>query len=289
MQKNVFHFLLIALLLVCSGAYAKPHAKTPVQLVQTVPNIKPILVTYDVYVGGVHFLTADALFQEENKKYHTIVRAHTYGFWHKMLPWDNMLDATGTISGDHLVPGDYHTRDVFKNKTKTSHLIFDGKGGVTAEYDPPSHDENRDIVTPEQRKGAFDPVTALLQMLASSAIQKNCAVTVPVFDGKRRFDISSTDSGIDTIDEEGYSVYKGPAHMCDATFNMVAGAWKEGERSGFWKLNEKEAGREPFHIWLATLSPDLPELPVRLESGSVWGLIIMHMIQWRYAGPEDFQ
>lgn len=283
----MFRLLLTILvtLLIAGNAQAKPH----VEIKQTVPNLKPIVVTYDVYLGGVHFLTADVLFQEEKHKYHSVVKARTYGFWYKLLPWDTMLDASGDIVGDHLVPVDYKTRDVFKNKPKTSHLMFNDKGDVTSEFDPPSHDENREEVTAEQRRGSLDPVSGLLQMMASSAIQKNCVMTVPVFDGKRRFDISSVDSGSEEIDEQGYSVYKGPAHMCDATFNMVAGAWKQGETNGFWKLNDKQAGREPFHIWLAPLSPDLPEMPVRLESGSVWGLIVMHLSQWRYAGPEDLK
>lgn len=284
MKKLVSLFLLLLVVVPYAGAQAKPHRPS-----QGIPNLKPVVVTYDVYVGGVHFLTADVLFEEQKQKYHSIVKAHTYGFWYKMLPWDTRLDASGNIVGDHFVPVEFHTRDVFKNKPKTTRLVFDGKGNITPEFDPPSHDENRDSVTADQRRGALDPVTALLQMLASSAIQKNCAVTVPVFDGKRRFDIAATDSGMDTIDEEGYSVYKGPARICDATFNMVAGAWKEGEKSGFWKLNEKEAGREPFHIWLASLASELPEMPVRLESGSVWGLIVMHLSQWRYAGPDDLK
>lgn len=275
-------------LLIAFSLCDEAQAKMPAQ-VGRIPNIKPIVVTYDVYVGGVHFLTADILFQEQKKKYHSIVKAHTYGFWYKMLPWDTTLDASGGIDGARFVPVDFHTRDVFKNKPKSTRLTFDKAGNVSATFDPPSHDEKREMVSDNEKRGSLDPVTALLQMLASSAIQQNCAVTVPVFDGKRRFDITATDGGNDNIDEKGYSVYKGPAHICDASFNMVSGAWKEGEKSGFWKLNEKDAGREPFHIWLARLVPELPEMPVRLESGSVWGLIVMHLSQWRYAGPDDLK
>jgi hypothetical protein len=283
MQRLISFGLLLVLVLMPAAVLARPAA-------QHIPNVKPIIVTYDVYVGGVHFLTGDVLFQEQKDKYHSIVKAHTYGFWYKMLPWDTMLDASGKIAGDHFVPVEFHTRDEFKHKPKTTRLVFDGKGNVDAEFNPPSNDGDKwEAVTPDQKRGALDPITGLLQMLASSAMTKSCAVTVPIFDGKRRFDITATDAGMDSLDEEGYSVFKGQAHICDATFNMVAGAWKEGEKNGFWKLNDKDAGREPFHIWLANLSPDLPEMPVRLESGSVWGLIIMHLSQWRYAGPDDLK
>lgn len=282
---RIFCLLFIVLLMPTSGAFAKTHKPAA----QSIPNVKPLIVTYDIYVGGVHFLTADILFLQQKKKYHSVVKARTYGFWHDILPWETTLDAAGDIADDRLLPSQFHTRDVFKNKPKTTSLKFDKKGDITAEFDPPSHDSNREVVTPEQKRGSLDPVSALVQMLASSAIDRQCNMTVPVFDGKRRFDITSVDRGMDAIDDDDYSVYKGSAHLCDATFTMVAGAWKEGEKSGFWKLNEKEQGREPFHIWLATLSPELPEMPVRLESGSVWGLIVMHLARWRYAAPDDLK
>ena len=28
-------------------------------------------------------------------------------------------------------------------------------------------------------------------------------------------------------------------------------------------------------------------MPVRLESGSVWGIIVMHLSAWHYATPEE--
>jgi hypothetical protein len=167
--------------------------------------------------------------------------------------------------------------------------MFDAKGDITPEFDPPSHDEDREQVTQEQRRGSLDPASALLQMLANTAMAKSCAMNVPVFDGKRRFDITGSDNGTDTIDEKDYSAYRGPARLCSADFTMIAGNWKNGEKARFWEKNDKEVGREPFSIWLAKISPELPEMAVRLESGSVWGLIVAHLTQWRYAGPDDLK
>lgn len=255
----------------------------------SIPSVPPIITTYDVYVGGVHLVKADILFQEQKPKYHLHIQTRSYGMWHDLFPWDAVLDAEGKIKKDRFVPAVYTDLDIWKKRPKLTKLDFDTKGNVTPSFDPPSHDENREIVTAEQRRGSLDPITGLLQMLANIALKNSCNVTVPLFDGKRRFDVSGTDDGTEDIDEADYNAYKGPARLCNVDFTMIAGEWKDRETSGFWKKNDKENGREPFHIWLASVAPGLPDLPVRLQSGSVWGLIVMHMSKWRYATPADLQ
>jgi Protein of unknown function (DUF3108) len=281
--------LLLIFTMVTAGTavQAKPlHASSPKQLI---PVFQPIIATYDVYVGGIHLLTADILFQEQGGKYRSHVEGHTYGIWHRMLPWDTDLKSQGVIRVDHFVPAEFETHDVYGKKVKITKLHFEKDGDIKAEYDPPNHDQNRGEVTIEQKRGALDPITALLQMLAYLAVEKNCNVTVPVFDGKRRFDITAKDLGTEEIDEEDYGVFKGTARTCTATFTSIAGEWKEQERDKFWKKNDKENGRDPFRIWLGAVSADLPELPVRLDTGSVWGIIVMHMTKWRYATPAELK
>ncbi len=268
-------------------AAPKPHAPAIAQ--QRIPALQPLMTTYDIYVGGLHLVTADILFEEQDGKYLTRIKAQTYGFWHKILKWDGMLQAQGKIADDHFVPAEFSQLDIWGNKPKTTKLHFDARRDVSVEFDPPSHDEGREAITPEQRIRSFDPITALLQMLAHVAIEHSCAVTVPVFDGKRRFDITGIDAGSDTVNDGEYSVYNGPARLCDASFKMIAGEWKDRKPTRFWQKNDKEEGREPFHIWLATLAPGMPEMPVRLESGSVFGLIIVHLTGWHYATPDELK
>jgi hypothetical protein len=293
-MKRICQFLIIALCLAMplSGAMAKTaHGKKHVAT--AVPVMPPIVAKYDVYVGGVHLITSDILFQEQPPKYHARVTAQTYGFWNRMTPWNTVLESNGRITKDGFAPAEFYTRDEWNHKPKVTKLHFDKKGNVTPEFDPPSHDENRENDTTEQRRGSYDPVTALQHIMAHVAIAKDCNISVPVFDGKRLFTITGVDKGPDDIDEEDYGIFKGTARLCDADFTMVAGDWKDREHSNFWKKNEKEAGREPFHVWLAPVGPDSgggkAELPVRLESGSVFGLIVGHLSGWRFATSDEIK
>lgn len=288
-MRHVVFFALIFALAFAPGGFAcaetlAKHHKKQVEEKSLIPAIKPIVATYDIYVGGFHLLTADILFEEDAHTYHAYMKGKTYGIWYSMFPWDTELNAKGQIKSDRFIPAEYATHDIWGKKSKTMKLHFGAKD-VTSEYDPPEQDNK--FLTPEQKEGSLDPITALLQMLAHVAIANDCNVTVPVFDGKRRFDVTATDTGTEYIDEEDYGVYKGYARVCDARFKAVAGEWTEKIKARFWKSGDKGEDREPFHVWLAQVAPGLPELAVRIETGSAWGDIIMHLTKWRLATPEE--
>jgi hypothetical protein len=292
-MRRLFLFVLFMTLALAPGDSVRAenpvsHHKKPVEDPTLIPAVQPVVATYDIYVGGIHLLTADILFEEGAHKYHVQVKGQTYGLWYRVFPWNTELNANGAIKSDRFVPVEYATHDLWGKKSKTMKLHF-GKNDVTSEYDPPEHDDKDKDLTPEQKEGALDPVTALLQMLAHVAITNNCDVTVPVFDGKRRFDVTAIDSGTEYIDEDDYGVYKGDARLCDAKFKAVAGEWTEKIKARFWKKSDTGTGddREPFHVWLAQIAPGMPELAVRIETGSAWGDVIMHLTKWRPAGPED--
>ena len=88
------------------------------------PTIRPIVATYEVYVGGIHFLTADILFQEGAAKYRAQVKGQTYGILYKVFPWNTELDAQGQIKDDRFVPAEYATHDLWGKKAKTTETDF---------------------------------------------------------------------------------------------------------------------------------------------------------------------
>ncbi len=81
-------------------------------------RFRPIVATYDVYVGGFHLLTADILFEESAHKYHAQVKGKTYGIWYKVFPWDTELNAEGRIKSDRFMPAEYATHDLWGKKPR---------------------------------------------------------------------------------------------------------------------------------------------------------------------------
>lgn len=292
MRSMIALMLVVAILCCPLESRAQPPAAIHKSAIQgsKIPALPPIIATYDVYVGGLHFLQADILFREQKQRYHIRVHAHTYGYLYKLLKWDGLISAQGRIKGERFVPAVYSNIDTWRDKPKTTWLRFDTKGNVTPQFDPPNTDQNRESVNAGERRGALDPESALLQMLANVAVNDSCAGTVPVFDGKRRFDLIGEDRGGETINEGSYGIFKGDARLCDVSFNMIAGEWKdEREKHRFWDRPDGQSAREAFHIWLGRVANDVPELPVRLESGSVWGLVVVHLTKWHYATPDELK
>lgn len=265
---------------------ARKHALS--QTESHVPHFRPLKLSYEVYVGGAHLIGADIKFRETDGAYVSHVEGRTLGIWHRFFPWNTTLESSGRIKGDDLVPVAYESRDVWGRKLKVTRLKFEKDGEAKAEFEPPAGAvPPSEIVTGEQRRGALDPVTALLRMLTHVAVEQDCNVEVPVFDGKRRFDVTGADLRAgskveEEIDAGDYGVFKGKARVCSAGFRMVSGQWTDRQKSGFWKKSDAEDGREPFRVWLARLSPELPELPVMLESASIWGRIVIHLTGWNY-------
>ena len=279
---RIFVLVFAIIFLIPSALDAQPASPR-----EHLPKLKPVMTTYDIYVGGLHFLTADILFQEESGRYKTHLHAHTAGYLYKLLKWDGDISSNGRIKGDKFQPVKFRNLDMWKDKPKETDLVFDNKGDIKAEFNPPNTDTGREIVTDQQKKGALDPITALLQMLGDVAVDDSCTLTVPVFDGKRRFDLLGEDKGMEMVNEKDYGVYSGRARKCSVDFNMIAGDWTDRKKNRFWENENGEKGRAAFHIWLARVAPEMPELPVRLESTSPFGDIVAHLSQWHYATADE--
>ncbi|MGE3623814.1 MAG: DUF3108 domain-containing protein [Bdellovibrionales bacterium] len=282
--------LLVALMPMAAG-FAQPSAPRAKKAVMAsrIPQMPPIMTTYEIYIGGIHFLTANILFRREAGSYDTHLHARTAGYLYKVLKWDGDVSSTGRIKGDRLSPVKYRNIDTWKDKPKTTELHFDGRGNIKAEFNPPNTDTNRETVTEDQMRGALDPATALVQMLAHVAVNQSCTLEVPVFDGKRRFDLRGEDGGKELIDETDYGIYKGAARLCNVSFEMIAGEWKDREKNRFWERAGGGKGRDAFHIWLGNVAPEVPEIPVKLTSTSAWGDIVGHLTEWHVATSDDLK
>jgi hypothetical protein len=287
MRRLAFAFL-IAFVLVAYASFGENARAAEGVDTGSIPPLRPIMTTYDVYVGGLHFITADILFEEQADHYETHVHGRTAGFLYKLLKWDGIVVAQGRIKGDRFVPASFVNLDSWRNKLKKTEIDFDNKGDIKVSFDPAQTTSNP--VSDAEKHGALDPVAALLQMLGHIAVAKDCTVSVPVFDGKRRFDLHGADQGMEYVDETDYGAYTGQARRCDVDFTMIAGEWKEKDKDHrFWEHADGQPARDPFHVWLASPGKELPELPIRLESTSAWGNIVAHLSAWHYASSDELK
>ncbi len=89
----------------------------------------------------------------------------------------------------------------------------------------------RQPVSVEQAEDAVDPLGALVALAFTPVAsgEEPCARSVPVLDGRRRFDLVMEPDGFEEIRRNGPGRYRGDAYRCRLTQRKVAG-YKENDR-----------------------------------------------------------
>jgi hypothetical protein len=219
-----------------------------------IPNIKNLNLGYSVYVGGLHAMDATAQFTRATGTYKFGVKTGTHGFLRALAPWDAELHSNGRLVNARVMPS---------------------AGNV---FTPPEGESKHEPVPDIMKRGALDPLSGVIQIISNFAYDKGCNQTVPIYDGHRRFDLTLTDDGTETLDGDGYSVFSGEATRCIINFEMRAGSRKDREGSKFWEdRSTGKNGRPPVYVYLAKVRDDLPELPVRAETTTPFGGVVVHL------------
>jgi hypothetical protein len=229
-------------------------------------------LTYDVYVGGLHIFSFDVALSLQPESYRVTAAGETRGMIGWFTTWTVKLQADGLDQNGRIVPQLYRAESQWQSLHRITELGF-AEGG---RYDlkvtpPPEPDPDIEGELPESLPdGIVDPLSFALA--ASRALQQNgrCDQTVPVFDGQRRYDLAVKQIGEIVLPPNGYSIYQGPALRCSLGIERISG-FRKSLRSS----REQVSG--PPVIWMASVRPELPPLPVRYEGEIKLGKIVVHL------------
>ena len=119
-------------------------------------------------------------------------------------------------------------------------------------------------VKPDDQKATFDPVSGMIFMVSGAGAGANpCDVTVPVFDGRRRYNIEvQKTKDMDIKMDNG--LYSGPAMLCQIRYHQLAGyknkILRENEKFpviNAWVVTYRSAAKGsdymvPLRIWADT-------------------------------------
>jgi hypothetical protein len=243
----------------------------------TLDEVRGIKLSYAVYVGGLHIMNSTTEFTRKGPVYHIEMKAGTQGFIRRLAPWDADLTSTGRMEKDQVKPKQGAVVTNWQKDPKK--IIFDYKDNapIEARFDPPQGDDHEPV--PEaMKRDVLDPLSGIVQMMASFAYGSGCTQTVPIFDGHRRFDLTLEDKGEEKLEGGDYSVFTGLAAKCQADFTMRAGSRKDREGSRFWEaMKGKNGNPQPVYVYLGKVREDLPELPVRAVTDTVFGGVVIHL------------
>jgi hypothetical protein len=232
-------------------------------------------LTYDVYLGGLHIFTFDVDMMLHPDRYRVTAEGGTRGVIGWLYTWDVKLAAEGLDRSGRIEPLRYVAETNWQSKQRTVQLGFAGGGRYELQQDPPPEpDPDIEGALPETLpEGTVDPLT--FAIAASRALEENghCNQTVPVFDGRRRFDLTVRHVDVTILPPSDYSIYQGPAVRCSFSMERISGFRKSWRSSRQWDAGSSS----PPTVWVASIRQDLPPVPVRYEGEIALGNMVIHL------------
>lgn len=267
--------LSLALFAVPAGAgYEKASLRYDVQ------EARKVDLKYDVYAGGFQALNATLELDLDKKAYDMALQAETQGFIGSLFPWKASYTTSGHTNADGApVPTLHMARSSWRDDTKLTEMDYDPDGNLlkmtTQQDDETTTDRN---VKKTLTSDAVDMLTGTLMMMQNAKNTDKCEGSFPVFDGKRRFNITLQDDGKDTLKKSRYSSFSGEALRCTVKVEPVAG-FKDKDKNRGWMAvqNHTEQRHKLPTVWLAPLEKGGPTVPVRMEIASAYGSVVAHL------------
>ncbi|QQS14313.1 MAG: DUF3108 domain-containing protein [Rhodospirillales bacterium] len=188
--------------------------------------------------------------------------------------------AWGTFVPGGVSPASGWSWIQFKSKVRTWLVGYTGAGSFSETHEPQLAVKTHKAVTPEQKNGAFDPLTATLTAVFTGA--SACDRTYPIFDSKRRFDVTLSRLRTETVKPTEIPAARGEAVVCAARMTRIAGYDDDDLRKNAYE-------KDPPKLWLATVDGLDRPIPVKMEMATSFGVVHgrLKSVTRRALSPED--
>ncbi len=228
---------------------------------------KTLGLSYQVLLGPlpVMMVTADLALPAVSIEgsYRADIVGRAGGYVGQVYDWSFTARSEGVARGHRLSPKSFAGENLSALDRRPVAIAYAKDGTPTPRFDPPRAEDATLAPRPGQAKGTLDPASAVVALLRIVAATGSCSATLPVYDGRRRFDLIARAAGEELVEPLPRSLYGGPAQRCDLQFNQL------------------DTGRErlPSHgtAWVAEIAGSA--VPVRLELTTALGIVTVDLVQ----------
>jgi len=213
--------------------------------------------TYTISMTGVSIGQIVWLVDINEKRYVTSAHGKASGVLSMLVNGEGSVVTHGIIVDDRMVPS-YFTSRISDDEGK-SDLRMTFEDGSVKDVIGPAPQADRIAVTEVDRRGVSDPLTAMLipaQAGGDALAASNCARVLPIFDGRRRYNLALSFKRLDKVRfARGFS---GPVLVCGVILQPIAGYRADS------MLVKYLAGRRDLELWFAPIAGTSFIAPIRV-------------------------
>jgi len=236
---------------------------------------------YTMTISGVPIGRATWVSEIGEDQYTTAVSGRIAGILRAFTSGEGSGAARGLINAGRLVSTSYAASVVAEDKPDEIRMVLSGGNVRELTVEPPTPaSPDRVALTEAHRRGVIDPLSAVLVSVPGSGdlfVPDACQRTMPIFDGRQRYDLTLTFKRVDHVKAE--RGYQGQVVVCMITYEPVAG--HRPERSAIKHLTQT---RE-MEIALAPIAGTRVLAPFRVSLPTLLGPAVLQAVQFATLPP----
>lgn len=247
-----------------------------------------VALAYDVYFGGAHVGGMQVKVGLAPRAYNMQMQARTVGLVDRLFPWRMQAKSHGELTqGVLMKPLQAEHGNIWRGKKRYLTLVYDGERiKVTRAKPGPAKDVGKDV--PDAlRRDTVDMTGAILRVALSMRGGGNCAHRVPIFNGRRRFDLIMSHEKTDLLKASRYSPFDGKAENCKVwvkrigkkkrrydhdDHNTEGSAGYGQDRGKGWRDRDRHG-----FVWIGRVFEGAPPMPVRVRVDTRFGVLMGHL------------
>jgi Protein of unknown function (DUF3108) len=231
---------------------------------------------YEVTLAGIQIGKGNWVVEIGETRYDAATSGVTTGLMRVLTHGEGTSAVRGTLRAGKPVSEIYaSTIKSRKQKDEVRVTIDNGDVKDFRADPPPDNRKQRVPITDEQRHGVLDPLTAsLLHAPGTGSVlaPDTCERTLPIFDGRLRYDLQLGFKRMDTVKaEKGYA---GPVVVCSVRF-LPLGGYVPSHRTIKYLTNLKG-----IEVWLAPIAGTRVLVPFRVQGPTPIGEAVLSAVKF---------
>ena len=235
------------------------------------------ILDYKIYFGGISVVTLEIDLERTAEEYRIFSKMRTLGVIDQLFPWKMNGYSRGRFAGGEVRPEAVGYSSNWRGRQRSLEVRYDNRRPTVTRVVPKPNEEKRVPVSEADIRGSIDVSSAVMSLSLAAQTARGCTGHVPVFDGRRRYDMVAERIGVEAMRWYGRPGYEPRAVKCRVTIVR---------RSGFKRVSNNDESakvKRSGTVWFAPGGNGVPPAPMRIEVETRWGLVIAHLTRVRQA------